>query len=42
MAKIKIDVATIYQLVTKMETVYADRVAIRYYDEAAQALRVIP
>ena len=35
MAQIKIPVSTIDQLVVRMETVYADRVAMRYYDEAA-------
>ncbi len=35
MAQIKIPVSTIDQLVARMETVYADRVAMRYYDEAA-------
>ena len=35
MAQIKIPVSTIDPLVARMETVSADRVAMRYCDEAA-------
>ena len=41
MAQIKIPVSTIDQLVARMETVYADRVAMRYYDEAAGTVREV-
>ena len=41
MAQIKIPVSTIDQLVARMETVYADRVAMRYYDEAAGGVREV-
>ena len=42
MAKITIPVSTIYQLVLRMESHYADRIAIRYYDEALEGVREIP
>ena len=41
MAKIKIPVSTIYQLVLRMESHYADRIAVRYYDDAIQGVREI-
>ncbi len=34
-------VSTMYEHVLQMETVYADRIAIRYYDEEKQAVREI-
>ena len=42
MAKITIPVSTIAQLVARMETDYADRIAIRYYDETLEGVREIP
>ena len=42
MAKITIPVSTIYQLVLRMESHYAYRIAIRYYDEALEGVREIP
>ena len=42
MAKITIPVSTIYQLVLRMESHYADRIAIRYYDEALEGVRELP
>ena len=42
MAKIKIDVCTMYQLLCKMEGEYAQRTAIRYYDETLEGVREIP
>ena len=41
MAKITIPVSTIAQLVARMETHYADRIAIRYYDETLEGVREI-